>query len=73
MKNLKTGIVFIVLGNLAYLSKDFLGNGGGASDFGDFTDGLLLGFGVIINIIGIIFVYIYMAKESKRKSRRRRL
>lgn len=65
MKNLKTGITLIVLGNVLYVSKDFfssiLKNG-----FGDFTEGFLLGCGVGLNVIGIILVFVYLGRQAKK-------
>ncbi len=66
MKKLKTGITFIVLGNVAYLLKDFLDDIV-PNNFIDFIQGFLLGFGVGLNIVGIILVFIYMAKERKKQ------
>lgn len=66
MKNLKTGITLIVLGNVLYVSKDFFDNVV-PSAFGDFTQGFLLGLGVGLNVIGIILVFIYLAREGKKE------
>ncbi len=68
MRNLKTGITFIVLGNVLYVSKDFFANIL-KSGFADFTEGFLLGMGVGLNVIGIILVFIYLARELKKTSR----
>ena len=65
MKNLKTGITFIVLGNVLYIAKDFLSNVL-PSSFSDFTQGFLVGCGVGLNVIGIILVFVYLAKTEKR-------
>lgn len=65
MKNLKTGITLIVLGNVLYVSKDFFADIT-SSFFGDFTEGLLLGLGVGINLIGIILVFVYMARKGEK-------
>ena len=65
MKKLKTGITLIVLGNVLYVTKDFATNVL-PSSFGDFIQGLLLGLGVGINVVGIILVFMYLAKEEKK-------
>ena len=65
MKKLKTGITLIVLGNVLYVSKDFFASVS-QSAFGDFTEGFLLGMGVGLNVIGIILVFIHLAREAKR-------
>lgn len=65
MKNLKTGIILIILGNVLYLLKDFF-DSAASSAFGDFTQGFLLGCGVGLNVIGIIFVFVYLAREGKQ-------
>lgn len=67
MKNLKLGITLIVLGNVLYVSKDLFTNIL-PSAFGDFTQGFLLGFGVGLNIIGIILVFVYLAREGKKEN-----
>lgn len=64
MKNLKTGITLIILGNVLYVSKDFFDNVT-SSNFSDFTQGFLVGLGIGLNVIGIILVFIYLAKEEK--------
>jgi hypothetical protein len=65
MKNLKTGITLIVLGNVLYVSKDFF-DSVVSSNFSDFTQGFLLGSGVGLNVIGIILVFVYMARKGKK-------
>ncbi|HQP22408.1 MAG TPA: hypothetical protein PLY63_03675 [Bacteroidales bacterium] len=65
MKNLKTGITLIVLGNVLYVSKDFF-DSVVSSNFSDFTQGFLLGSGVGLNVIGIILVFVYMARKEKK-------
>lgn len=66
MKNLKTGITLIILGNVLYVSKDFFDNVT-SSNFSDFTQGFLVGLGIGLNVIGIILVFVYMAKEEKNE------
>ncbi|HPW66692.1 MAG TPA: hypothetical protein PLS84_06360 [Salinivirgaceae bacterium] len=67
MKNLKTGITLIILGNVLYVSKDFFDNIT-SSNFSDFTQGFLVGLGIGLNVIGIILVFVYLAKEEKKKN-----
>ncbi|MGI6478014.1 MAG: hypothetical protein ACOX0M_01070 [Salinivirgaceae bacterium] len=67
MKNLKTGITLIILGNVLYVSKDFFDNVT-SSNFSDFTQGFLVGLGIGLNVIGIILVFVYLAKEEKKKN-----
>ncbi|MGB4655634.1 MAG: hypothetical protein WBH98_09410 [Bacteroidales bacterium] len=66
MKNLKLGITLIVLGNVLYVSKDFFTNILPTA-FGEFTQGFLLGCGVGLNVIGIILVFVYLAKAEKKQ------
>ncbi len=65
MKKLKAGITFIVLGNVLYVTKDFLTNIL-PSAFGDFTQGFMVGAGIGLNVIGIILVFIYLARTEKK-------
>ena len=63
MKRLQMGITLIILGNLlsfAYIC--FCGNE--ASDFGNFTSGLLLGLSIGCNIVGIILTIAFMSKNN---------
>jgi hypothetical protein len=48
-----------------YVSKDFF-DSVVSSALGDFTQGFLLGLGVGLNLIGIILVFIYLAREGKK-------
>lgn len=64
MKTLKIGITFIVLGNVLYLTKDFFAHIM-PTVLSDFTQGFLGGFGVSINVIGIILILVYLAKKGK--------
>lgn len=66
MKNLRAGITFIVLGNVLYVSKDFLSEVLSGA-FSDFTQGFVLGCGVGLNVIGIILVFVYLAREAKKR------
>lgn len=47
------GIWLIVVGNILYLASMIFG-GNGASDFSDFSSGLLIGLSLGCNLIGII-------------------
>lgn len=38
------------------------------SDFGDFIQGLFLGIGVAINAVGIVLVFMHIAKEKKENN-----
>ena len=67
MKNFKTGITLIVFGNVLYVAKDFFDNVT-SSNFSDFTQGFLVGLGIGLNVIGIILVFIYLAREGKKKN-----
>jgi hypothetical protein len=65
MKKLKVGIFLIVLGNiLSLLNEYFTGNE--TTAFGDFTQGLLLGLSVGMNLIGIILIVVYVAKKGEK-------
>lgn len=47
------GIWLIVVGNILYLASAVFG-GSGASDFGDFSSGVLIGLSLGCNLVGII-------------------
>lgn len=68
MKNLKTGIFLIVLGNLLYLAYIFL-CGNETSDFGKFSSGLLIGLSIGCNLIGVILIIYYMSKNNNEKAK----
>ena len=55
-----------VLGNVLYVSKDFFDNVT-SNAFSDFSQGFLVGLGIGINVIGIILVFVYLAREGKKK------
>ncbi len=67
MNKLKTGITLVILGNVLYVSKDFFCNIL-PSDFGDLIQGLFLGIGVAINAVGIVLVFMHIAKEKKENN-----
>lgn len=64
MKQLKLGISLIALGNLLYLMYIFFAKGD-SSNFGDFTNGLLLGLSIGTNLVGIVLSGIYISKNNK--------
>ena len=66
MKQLKTGTLLIILGNLLYLAFIFF-SGNETSDLGKFSSGLLVGLSIGCNFIGIILIVAYMSKNSKEK------
>lgn len=66
MNKLKTGILLIILGNVLYIIYTFLTKTG-ASNFGDFSSGLLLGLSIGSNLVGIILTVAYSAKEEEHK------
>lgn len=68
MKNLKTGIVFIIVGNVLSLLGGPFGESG-ISDFGDLIQGILTGMSVALNVIGIILILIYWSKLEKEETK----
>ena len=66
MKNAKTGLYLIILGNLLYVSYIFFGQDE-ISNLGEFTSGLLLGLSISIILVGIILSAISLAKEQENK------
>ena len=65
MKNLKSGTFLIILGNLLYLVYLYFSNNK-TSDFGDFSNGLLIGLSIGCNLIGIIITAIYISKNKEK-------
>lgn len=65
MKKLKVGIFLIVLGNILSLLNEYF-TGKETTAFGDFTQGLLLGLSVGMNLIGIILIVVYIAKKGEK-------
>ena len=63
MKTLKIGITFIILGNVLYLTKEFFAHIVPTA-LSDFTQGFLGGFGVSINVIGIVLILVYFTKRK---------
>ena len=66
MKEIKTGIFLIILGNLLYLAYIIVG-GRETSSFGEFSSGLLVGLSIACNLVGIILTVAYTSKNSKEK------
>ena len=66
MNKLKIGVFLIILGNILYLSYMFF-TGNETSPFGEFTNGLLLGLSVGVNLVGIILLILYISKEKSKK------
>ncbi len=54
-----------MLGNVLNVSKDFF-DSVVSSNFSDFTQGFLIGLGIGVNVIGIILVFVYLAREGKK-------
>lgn len=63
MKNGKTGILLVILGNILYLSYIFF-CGNEVTPFSEFSSGLLLGLSIGINLIGIILLVLYVSKKD---------
>lgn len=63
-KNLKTGFMLIVLGELLYFANTFFSSPI-ESSVGEFFSGVLLGLSIAINLIGIVLVSIYIFKNKK--------
>ena len=64
MKNLKVGLIFIVLGNILYMCYIYF-CGNESSSIGEFSSGLLLGLSIGINLVGIIISALYVKNNSK--------
>lgn len=65
MKELKSGVSLIILGNLLYIVYIFF-TGNEKSSFASFSSGLLIGLSVGCNLIGIILTVTYMSKNNKK-------
>lgn len=64
MKNLKAGLMLIVLGNILYMCYIYF-CGNESSSIGEFSSGLLLGLSIGINLVGIIISVLYVKNNSK--------
>ncbi len=68
MKKLKTGILLIILGNLLYLAHTYF-TSNETSNFGDFSNGLLVGLSIGCNLIGIILTVIYITSNKQKSNK----
>lgn len=68
MNKLKLGIVLVILGNLLYIINTFYSKNH-TSDFGDFLSGLLIGLSIGSNVLGIILIAVYIAKDKEEKNK----
>ncbi len=64
MKNLKVGLMLIVLGNILYMYYIYF-CGNESSSLDEFSSGLLLGLSIGINLVGIIISALYVKNNSK--------
>ena len=65
MKNLKSGISLIILGNLLYVSYIcFAFNE--STNFGKFSSGVLVGLSIGCNLIGIVLTVSYISKNKSK-------
>ena len=68
MKNVKVGIILMVLGNILNLAYTAF-SGNETSSFGDFSSGLLLGLSIGCNLVSIILIVSYMAKNKEKNKK----
>lgn len=68
MKELKSGISLIVLGNLLYLAYMYF-SGNSSSSFSDFSSGLLVGLSIGCNFIGIVLTVAYISKNNLKNNK----
>ena len=61
MKDLKISIILIIIGNLLYITNHFLTEN---ININDFVSGLLVGISIGVNLIGIVLVAKYVAKNK---------
>ena len=61
MKDLKISIILIIIGNLLYITNHFLTKN---INIYDFVSGLLVGISIGVNLIGIVLVAKYVAKNK---------
>lgn len=66
MKNLITGSILFVFGIMLYLCYNYFA-GDGSSNFGMFSDGVLLGLSIGISLIGIILAIIGFINICRNK------
>lgn len=65
MKNLRSGISLIILGNLLYISYICFALNE-STNFGKFTSGLLVGLSIGCNLIGIVLTVSYISKNKSK-------
>lgn len=68
MKELKSGISLIVLGNLLYLAYMYF-SVNSSSSFSDFSSGLLVGLSIGCNFIGIVLTVAYISKNNSKNNK----
>lgn len=68
MKELKSGISLIVLGNLLYLAYMYFSSNS-SSSFSDFSSGLLVGLSIGCNFIGIVLTVAYISKNNSKNNK----
>lgn len=61
MKDLKISIILIIIGNLLYITNNFLTEN---ININDFVSGLLVGISIGVNLIGIVLSAKYVAKNK---------
>lgn len=65
MKNLRSGISLIILGNLLYISYICFALNE-STNFGKFTSGLLVGLSIGCNLVGIVLTVSYISKNKSK-------
>lgn len=64
MKELKTSIFLIILGNILYIT--YISFTSSKTSVADFLSGLLLGISIATNLLGIILTAKYINAENKK-------
>lgn len=65
MKNLKSGILLIILGNLLYISYICFAINE-STNFGKFSSGFLIGLSIGCNLVGIVLTVSYISKNKNK-------
>lgn len=65
MKNLKSGILLIILGNLLYISYICFAINE-STNFGKFSSGFLIGLSIGCNLVGIVLTVSYIFKNKNK-------
>lgn len=68
MKEYKSGLSLVIIGNLLYIAYLAFSKNS-TSNFGDFSNGLLVGLSIGCNFIGIVLLSYYMSKNNKKKGK----